>query len=104
MQFSNKGYHFGASWKGHNTVRVYSLHKQNTFVEIAHERPVLNFAFDKFGVYLATSDGHKIKVFYFRDFSVPIASFEEAASIMMFDVNGSNIVIAHKDRLKLLSL
>ena len=34
MVFSNKGIFLAASWEGHDTTRVYSLHKAFSFAEI----------------------------------------------------------------------
>lgn len=85
-------------------MRVYSLHKTNTFHDILHDHAVQTLTFDFYGVYLATSDGETIKVFYFRDFSVPIATLNESASLLMFDVSCRNLVTAHQDKLKILKV
>jgi len=45
-------------------------------VDVKHASPVQSFAFDNYGQYLVTSDGKRVQVFYFRDYTVPIAMYE----------------------------
>jgi WD40 repeat protein len=75
VSFSNKGYHLAVSWKGFRTCRIYSIHKQNHFADVSLIQPIVDHAFDKYGQYLATSDGTRIQVFYFKDFALPVADF-----------------------------
>jgi hypothetical protein len=73
------------------------MHKQNQFVDIKHETAVQSFAFDNFGQYLITSDGSKIHVFYFRDFTVPIATINEPATFVTFDITCTNIIASYEN-------
>ena len=70
IQFSNKGFHVAAIWEDQDVCRVYSLHKSCEFADIKHDnRSVLSIAFDFYGQYLATSDGQRIRIYYYRDYS-----------------------------------
>jgi len=51
-----------------------------------------------------TTDGKKIQVFYFRDFTEPIASFNEQATLVSFDITCTNIIVSHENKIKLLGL
>jgi hypothetical protein len=44
-----------------------------------------------------------IQVFYFRDFTVPIASFEEAATLVTFDQDCNTIVATIGNQVKVLT-
>lgn len=91
--FSNKGIHMAVSWEGCNTVRVYSLHKQCSFVDIKHEASgddasssaVKTFVFDYYGHYLFTSAGSKVRAYYFKDFNNALAVFQVSADALAVD-------------------
>ena len=91
------------SWSGQEICRVFSMHKQNQFVDIKHEKAVQSFAFDNFGQYLMTSDGSKIQVFYFRDFTAPIATIYEPAKFVTFDITCTNIIASYENKVKLIA-
>lgn len=59
------------------------MHKENHFFDVKHSAGVVkSFAFDHYGQFLVTSDGVEIQVFYFRDFTTPVAVFKEAANFV----------------------
>ena len=56
IAFSNKGTYLAASWKDHDVCRIYSLHKQCQFTDIANGGIAVNdIAFDEYGGYLLTA-------------------------------------------------
>ena len=56
IAFSNKGTYLAASWKDHDVCRIYSLHKQCQFTDIANGGIAVNdIAFDQYGGYLLTA-------------------------------------------------
>ena len=76
------------------------MHKQNAFVDVRHEKPILCHTFDHFGQYLATSDGARMQVFYFRDFMQPVAVFEVSTNCVAFDTDCENVYFYSQGKLK----
>ena len=63
LKFSNKGIFMAASWTGHDTCRVYGLHKGFAFSEIKQENvPVTSIAFDLYGGYLAVGTAQSMTI------------------------------------------
>lgn len=91
------------SWSGQDICRVYSMHKQNQFVDIKHGKAVQSFAFDNYGQFLMTSDESRIQVFYFRDFTAAIATINEPASFVTFDITCTNIIASYENKVKLIA-
>jgi len=52
---------------------------------------------------LAVSNGAEIQVFYFRDFTAPIAVYKEQSSFISFDVNCKHLIAADQDSIKLIT-
>ena len=104
LKFSNKGFHLAASWKENNICRVYSMHKQNQFADVvmSDSSEVKSICFDYYGQYLGVSNDKDIQIFYFRDFSAPLATIGEKANFVMFDTL-CNLVAADGNKLKFIS-
>lgn len=50
IQFSNKGFHLAVAWEDQDICRVYSMHKQNQFVDVKMQGlPVQSICFDHYG-------------------------------------------------------
>lgn len=61
--------------------------------DISHgPHPVKTFAFDHYGQYLLTAAGEKLKAFYYRDFSTPLAVLDCSASELVIDESAERIV------------
>lgn len=59
ISFSNKGTYLAAAWKDQDICRVYSLHKQCQYTDIAHSGIAVNdLSFDHFGGYLMTTNAN----------------------------------------------
>ena len=81
IAFSNKGIHLAVSWEDCATCRVYMLHKNCEHCDIDHHGAgVKTFGFDHFGQFLVTAAGEKLKAFYYRDFTSPVAVLDQSAS------------------------
>jgi hypothetical protein len=92
------------SWQAQEFCRVYSLHKGCEFSDILHEGSVVDsFAFDQYGQYLMTCAGNKLRMFYYRDFTVPFAVLDSKAQIAMFDVDCNKIVVAQGQKVQFMS-
>jgi len=52
---------------------------------------------------LVTSDGQKVFVYYFRDFTAPIVTYNEAANFVSFDITCTNIIVAIDSKIKLIA-
>jgi WD40 repeat protein len=76
LRFSNKGYHLAVTWHGFSMCRVYSMHKQNQFVDIDVQSAITAIEFDHYGQYLAIASKDDVRVFYFRDFDKPVAVYD----------------------------
>ena len=53
---------------------------------------------------MVTSDGSKLHVFYYRDFTVELAVINEPCSFITFDITGNSIIASEENKVKLLSL
>ena len=50
IQFSNKGFHLAVAWEEQDICRVYSMHKQNQFVDVKmQDVAVQSICFDHYG-------------------------------------------------------
>jgi len=50
-----------------------------------------------------TCAGNKLRMFYYRDFTVPFAVLDSKAQIAMFDVNCNKIVVAQGQKVQFMS-
>lgn len=77
LVFSNKGVYLAAAWKGQDTCRFYSLHRECTFTDLAHENLVINsIAFDQFGGFLMTAAGNNLVLFNYKNWKKPITALD----------------------------
>ena len=94
--FSNKGTYLAASWKDQDVCRVYSLHKQCQFIDIAHAGiSVSDIAFDYYGGYLATAAANQVSFFQYRTWPKPqgvIRPFEPNHAVSArFSASGKHV-------------
>lgn len=109
LVFSNKGVYLAAAWKGLDNCRVYSLHKECLYTDLAHDGNVISsIAFDKFGGFLMTAAGNNIVLFNYKNWKKPITAIDLGlhVSSAMFDASCSKIFAgsAQSGIVKVLSL
>lgn len=72
IAFSNKGTYLAAAWKDQDICRIYSLHKQCQFTDIAHGGIAVNdISFDHYGGYLLTSAANQVSFYQYRTWPKP---------------------------------
>lgn len=104
IKFSNKGFHMAATWEGHDICRVYSMHKQNQFVDVVMGgSPVQSIGFDYYGQYLAVGSLGEIQIFYYRDFAAPLATICEPATSLIFETNTANLIAVEGKQIKFIA-
>jgi pre-mRNA-processing factor 19 len=98
LKFSNKGFHMAAAW--HNTCRVYSMHKGNTYVDVKLPYEITSIAFDYYGHYLALSSSQEIQIYYFRDYTAALLTLAEPATSICFGTNSANLIAVNGKQVK----
>ena len=66
FSFSNKGLFLTVTWRDQKIVRVFSLHKKCSWIDIEHEAPVNSIDFDLHGGYLMTTSANTVRIYYYR--------------------------------------
>ena len=98
--FSNKGIFLAASWAGHDTCRIYSLHKNFSFTEIKQENvPINTLTFDYYGMYLAIGTAQNMTISSYKNWKkilIKVVPFAEGGvQAIKFDASGRKIFVAN---------
>ena len=111
LSFSNKGIFLAVAWEGHDTCRVYSLHKGFVFAELRQEGlAVTALAFDFYGGFLAVGTSENLFISSYKNWKKVLTILRPSEAgpvhVISWNASGRRIYVANRAQgnIKTLSL